>query len=295
LKEDKKLFCTPEGDCDNPLYRNVYDGKQLEIGLNIFILCSAAGSCNGITVERVTAMLETVTKDYSIMKITYFVNEIRFVVDARYATISAYTPLNSQWYTDIINVKNLYGEQPDKFLNVFATAQTASIYGTLLGIGTFPWDPASGQKTGGLWLNAITVRGADYTFAHEVGHNVGLWHTFHGDSEVTRCGDCYEFVHAETDDKSWPNTVGDFCADTPAQPNNQNCANPTSVDCEGNRWDKFGQNLINNIMAYTINANGRAGCNNVFTNQQRTRSHCWVCNSLYVKGWVPPAVCSLQK
>ena len=101
--------------------------------------------------------------------------------------------------------------------------------GTLLGIGTFPWDPAyetclggnvpltlkyltilcwsilfllplariSVPKTqsqtcnfktfwfsAGLWMNAFFFGAGQKTLSHEAGHNLGLWHSFHGVSEV---------------------------------------------------------------------------------------------------------------
>ena len=78
------------------------------------------------------------------------------------------------------------------------------------------------RSVGGLWINSITINSEGQakriaTLPHELGHNFGLWHTFHGVSEVSGCGNaCKENVHPIVDPQA--DTVGDFCADTPATP-----------------------------------------------------------------------------
>jgi len=120
--------------------------------------------------------------------------------------------------------------------------------------------------------------------------NVGLWHTFHGTAEVSCTSACYEAVHNETDDSSFPNTVGDFCADTLSQPVNYNCATPASSDCRGTRYSDVSAPLIpylvNNIMSYTPD-----NCQTELTQQQAMRSHCWVCDRL--RGYTEEGECTL--
>lgn len=45
--------------------------------------------------------------------------------------------------------------------------------GTLLGMGTFPWDSAALTSEGGLWLNSEFVGRGQKTINHEIGHNLG--------------------------------------------------------------------------------------------------------------------------
>jgi hypothetical protein len=78
----------------------------------------------------------------------------------------------------------------------------------------------------------------------------GLWHTFHGVTEIPVCGDqCTENVHELNDPKadvvgtSISNVLftrsnkysvtGDLCADTPATPMNFYCRAPGDNDCKG--------------------------------------------------------------
>ena len=112
-----------------------------------------------------------------------------------------------------------------------------SLQGTLFGIATFPWDSAAVTSTGGLWLNGIAVDSqaqadGDVTLEHELGHCLGLWHTFHGSDEIVGCNlACEELPHPPIDPSS--NEVGDFCADTPGTPRNYNCADPGGDACNG--------------------------------------------------------------
>jgi len=138
-----------------------------------------------------------------------------------------------EWYYQIEAIKEAYAVTPSKAINIFITCQDSvrlslSFYslqfsssshvsqsnqGTLLGIGTFPWDPLATSSLGGLWLNSLATGYGLKTLTHEMGHNLGLWHTFHGVSEVTSCRSaCYEYAHAFEDPAA--NTIGDFCSDT---------------------------------------------------------------------------------
>jgi len=173
---------------------------------------------------------------------------------------------------------------PAQYLNCYVTRQKAGTQGTLLGIGTFPWDTAATQNTGGLWMNANYVGGGYKTFSHEIGHCIGLWHTFHGDSEVSCNSNCYETVHQDFADTTFSNSVGDFCADTPAQPMNYNCAVPSTRDCKNLLYNSCPASqipaLTNLIMSYTPDT-----CMQTFTTQQAMRAKCWTCSSR-INGWV---------
>jgi hypothetical protein len=275
--------CAPQGNCDQLGTRNGYRGRQLRIPLYITVLCqTTTSSCaGGVTQSRVNDQVNQINSDFTGTGIQFTVASTRFVVDSTYWQLAAYSQTNSLWYTQLVALKNKHAVSPNLYLNVFVTAQASGTQGTLLGIGTFPWDTASNGNTGGLWVNANYVRAGDKTASHEIGHNVGLWHTFHGDSEVSCSSTCYETVHSDVGDTTVSNDVGDYCADTPAQPMNYNCVNPTGSDCKGNRYTLYSTaNLTNNIMAYTPDS-----CMQLFSPQQTMRALCWVCNSR-VSTWV---------
>jgi len=280
------LACATEGACDVPTTRNTYNGKTFTIPLYIHIICCTATNCNGVTQQRINDQVAQINSDFTGTGFRFTIGNQRFVTNATSCTLSAYSNSNSQWYTQLIGIKNFYSVSPTAYLNVFVTAQASGSAGTLLGIGTFPWDSAALRATGGLWVNANYFRAGDKTASHEIGHNIGLWHTFHGDSEVACSSQCYETVHSDTGDTTASNEVGDFCADTPAQPMNYYCTYPTGSDCKGNRYTLYGNNpvLLNNIMAYTPDS-----CMQSFTKQQNWRALCWSCRAL--RSWNPNAVC----
>ena len=134
-----------------------------------------------------------------------------------------------------------------------STAETLNIYftnlnaaGGLLGYAQFPDTYESEPILDGVVMETQTLPGGDLdpynlggTVAHEVGHWVGLYHTFQGG-----CAD------------------GDQVADTPAQ------SGPTSGCPDGaDTCDSEGLDPIHNYMDYSIDE-----CYNQFTLGQRERS-----------------------
>jgi len=107
-------------------------------------------------------------------------------------------------------------------------------------------------------------------FAHEVGHTLGLWHTFHGvdPEETSQCGSCYEPPGSNS------SLLGDLCADTPPTPKNQGpCVDfPGSDPCSGLPW---GYTMPENYMGYASQS-----CLTTFTPEQRGRLRCWTDQAL---------------
>jgi len=279
--------CAIDGVCDVPSNRNLWGGRTGNIRLVFNIVCPSIGNCP-IGSTQIIGQVNQINKDFTGTGLNFTVIEVNEMFDARLADISPYG-IGNQWYNDIREIKQKMAVKPTEFLNFFISRQRAGFSGTLLGIGTFPWDPEAQTVYGGLWVNANYVGAGETTAAHEIGHNIGLWHTFHGTAEVSCNSACYEVVHNETDSLSFPNTVGDFCADTLSQPVNYNCIVPTSADCRGTRYNDLTTDLypflLNNLMSYTPD-----NCQTQFTQQQSARAHCWVCDKF--SGWFAPGECS---
>ena len=140
---------------------------------------------------------------------------------------------------------------PSRYMNMWTVTLSDN---TLLGYAQYPGGPAEtdGVVMGyqyfgsndavGVNLNSSAPYDLGRTTTHEVGHFLGLYHTFEGG-----CAD------------------GDFCADTPATAQeNYNC--PTGQDsCPVGTGDGI-LDMIENYMDYTDDA-----CMNIFTNDQSAR------------------------
>jgi len=280
-QEKQALACLTEGVCDEPTYRNRWTNGDLEINLIYNIMCFNLTNGCPFQEQRIIDQTRQINIDFAGTGLRFKTAEVNFVANQRLAEISPYGN-NPQWYYDILEVKEITAKRPLAALNIFVTKQRQGASGTLLGIGTFPWDPESKTVYGGLWMNANYIGIGEKTASHEIGHNIGLWHTFHGINEVGCSSDCYERVHNESDSTSAPNYVGDFCADTPSQPMNYNCISPSSRDCFGTLFTNITGNLIsdlvNNFMAYTPDS-----CMQKFSAQQNMRAFCWTCKEL--PGW----------
>lgn len=256
-----KMGCPTEGPCDDPINRDATPITAKTINTIVHVMRRNSGS-GGVSQATVDATMAQVNADFAGTGIDFNLLETRFHNDNNYSCISAYSQFNSRWYQDIQNMKVTYSESPQNILNIFISCQDSSSQGTLFGIATFPWDSNALTSAGGLWLNNIAVGTGVHTASHEIGHNLGLWHTHHGVSEVNSCSDCYEFASGADSDNR-----GDFASDTPSTPRNYSCNDPGGNDCQGT---PFGNTQTENFMGY-----GPDSCQDLFTSQQISRMHCW--------------------
>merc|ERR1712137_100541 len=280
LFPDFQADCATQGSCDDPTYRADHynsDDGQITLNMVVHIMNSETGQTpDGVTVPVAEDMMTRVVAAYG----SYGINIQYSIVtheNNTYYCIPGYSS-SGEFISAIDGMKEMYAVQPDKYLNVFISCMQFSIQGTLYGIATFPWDRQALRPTGGLWLNGIACNqqaqaSSDSTFEHELGHCLGLWHTFHGSDEVFGCNfACEEFPHSALDPAA--NTVGDFCSDTPATPRDYECANPGGTACNGAAW---GSVDYTNYMGYGMDPEP---CGDHFTDQQKARMHCWTCDAL---------------
>eukprot|EP00163_Fabomonas_tropica_P026360 TRINITY_DN4810_c0_g1_i1.p1 TRINITY_DN4810_c0_g1~~TRINITY_DN4810_c0_g1_i1.p1 ORF type:complete len:545 (+),score=145.74 TRINITY_DN4810_c0_g1_i1:81-1715(+) len=170
------------------------------------------------------------------------------VEEVKYATIA-----NSHW-------------RYDQAINVFIGDQAKD---SRLGFAKFPWN---GQLHGLVFLSKDAMgkklgQRYGYTFAHELGHALGLLHTHQGQKYEDGCGRCGENYDQTGEQRD---VAGDFCSDTPPTPKNFDCTTPDGMDvCTNKEWKNT---AYKNLMGYS------KGCRYQLTKQQLARIRCWAYN-----------------
>lgn len=265
------MACATEGACDDPVTRDGTDNSGMAVNVIVHVMNNSDGTPpDGVTQTTVNDAMNELALDYANHNISFNLAATRFHNDANYYCIQSYN-FGGGWLNDINSMKQTYAEDPANNINIFVSCQDQGGFGTLLGIGTFPWDPDADTALGGLWVNSRFFGAGNKTLSHEMGHNLGLWHTHHGVSETSGCSDeCTENVHSPTD--SAADYVGDFCKDTPPTPTNYDCVDPSGTDCNNVSW---GDTDESNIMGY-----GPDSCVDHFSGEQGLRMHCWTTAAL---------------
>jgi len=272
--------CPVQGKCDVPATRNSASSNLVTLNLIIHVFADANGAGpSGITADLVKQALTTTAMDFQSYNIDMKVNNIIFHRAPEFFCIPGYSDRDPSWYYAIEDMKAATAEDPAHNINMFVACMKPGLYGTLLGMATFPWDSDVLKAGGGIWLNSVIFtknyqQVNDKTITHELGHNFGLWHTFHGVSEIEGCNDpCREPAGHPIIDPA-ADLVGDFCADTQSTPLNFYCRPPTQKDCKG---QSFGNTNYNNFMGYSQSPKP---CTTTFTDCQDMRMHCWACDVL---------------
>jgi hypothetical protein len=257
--------CPLEGDCDNASVRDESipgpSSPPLTIRLKFNVFAMDNGRRAMATQADVDAQVDQLNSDYAPVGINF-----------------SYTTefINSTAYRNFSDVeesamKSAYADAPDQQVNIYVV----DILAGYLGVGTFAWDPNALGPLGGIIVDGDWFGAGQKTLTHELGHNLGLWHTHHGVSEVAQCSACWERADGLDGD-----ATGDFCSDTDPTPVNYYCSPPGGTDpCSGIDW---GPTDPQNYMGYAADA-----CYTEFSPQQWGRMHCWI-NSV-LQGWVESA------
>jgi len=260
--------CPTYGSCDNPSFRAKYEHTRMNINVAYYVVCMDNGTkptyVDELSIKKSHDYLQTL---YDGLGITFTLVDVIYINDSNLFLLDT----TREDFVEEFRLKRTpYSEHSTQRLNLFITMGR----GNVIGYATFPWDPIALTPAGGIWLNSVIFRNSiDMTIAHEVGHCIGLWHTFQDNYGASSCpfrNNCYEYVHELNDPAA--NAFGDFCADTMAAPLTYTCKAFTGGDCNGTKY-KSSESDFKNVMSYT-------SCSNLFTQQQAARAKCWSCSTL---------------
>ena len=250
--------CPTEGACDIPAVRDTYAPDASTpfkiIRVHVIVFREDDGSAPAATAQDVADQMDRMNGDFGEYRI-YFVYTWEYVDN----TLFRYNGNDTL-------MKLTHAVSPETRCNVYVTSLNG-------GYGTFAWDPSALTALGGIVVGGSVFGGNSSVMSHEMGHNLGLWHTHHGVSETTPCSACWEQADGLNGD-----TTGDFCGDTPPTPVDYDCVFPGGNDqCSGEPW---APTLPESYMSY-----GQP-CWSMFTVHQASRMHCWV--EAVLTGWLSP-------
>lgn len=271
--------CGTQGDCDIPAIRDEAIPQlgspliNLRIKFNVFR--EDDGSNPAATQEDIQAQVMHLNNAFLPSRIQ-FVPETEFVDSSRFRSLPSGAP---DWPVDPAEeaaMKTAHADQPDAKLNVYVTGANGMCW------AFFPWDLEALGPLGGVVMDAPTCAPDRKILIHEVGHALGLWHTFHGISEEPQGQDpctwgCYEHAGSHSD------TTGDYASDTDPTPPNTACAPPGGVD-ECTDDTPWGPTHYENYMGYAPDRT----CWESFSLYQQARTRCWIADRL--SGWVVPGI-----
>lgn len=246
----------------NPLYA---PDEILEIPV-VFHVVQRTDGTGYISESLIRSQIDVLNEDFRALPATPGRNgvdaRIQFVLASQAPDGSATNGINyhtnNSWFRDpgygVTPMKAALAWDPDRYLNIYTNDASGA-----LGYATFPQTSAGDGEDGVVLAWNVVGRNAPQagmfnqgrTATHEIGHYLGLFHTFQDG-----CGSA-----------SSPYSTGDLIADTVAHrgPDYECQARPSS--CGG------GNNPIRNFMNYTPD-----GCMTGFSEEQVNRMRCSLIN-----------------
>lgn len=303
MEETTGCEVCPCGTCDLATERDSWDLDRVAyehfMVIRVRFVCILNSSNEGATPQQAAEQLDELNEAFLPFKIQFdHVETVSHTSDIHYnfcvslpPTMTCFCPVpNFSCRTHLglptareLDLKDAYAYLPDQILNIYVTDVSASGAG-FNGFGYYPWwagfdgplngilvdkDHFGGERCGPDPQTDPQVCGL---LMHEVGHQLGLYHTFD-----LACGGCEGEENCEE--------TTDLCCDTPPSPGGTqySCENIAAESCPGGPTPPPSDQ--SNFMDYAGD-----GCWSSFTQQQAKRMYCWTCNRL--KGWIDSPDCN---
>ena len=272
LHAQTKGFCGTSPNIPN--FLSTIPGSQLKSAASsytiriFFHIMRKSDGTGGLSQQEVNTAFNTLVSDYQSYNIYFSLlgtDEIRD--DTNYDRTN---------FTDLNDNTDLNGDGKFDVFSVNSHTNAIDIYlfaNDKLNFGLAANIPGTALVIGGNAFN--TNLASSHVLSHEVGHCLGLFHTFHGTDRVHEAIGCAEFV-----DGSNGSTCGDFVQDTPADPSRIfDCGTQSTCtwDCSTSYTDVHGAHYTPDthlFMAYTF-----PNCMNHHTSGQVTRMFSAIANS----------------